>query len=241
MPYVNQPIQNAHFSPFMTREKSDVATRRVIIDLSWPKDASVNLGIDKYAYLATDFNLTFPTVDNITDALKCLGKGAHLYKIDMSHAFRHIKMDPSDYDLLGLRWRDVTFFDTCLPFGTRHGTQIFQCISNTVHCMMCRDGFDVINYVEDFVGSGTLSVTCGAFHLLALLRRLGLDISERKLVAPRTKVTCLGLEIDTVKRKVAIPQDKMQRIVAMVQEWKSKKILFKNTIAVPFGTSLVHV
>ena len=49
-PYVNHPIQNAHFSPFMMCEKSDVAARRVIIVLSWPKDAFVNLGIDKSAY-----------------------------------------------------------------------------------------------------------------------------------------------------------------------------------------------
>ena len=63
-----------------------------------------------------------------------------------------------------------------------------------------------------------------------LLRRLGLDVSERKLVAPSTKVTCLGVEIDTVKHTVAIPQNKMQRIVAMVQEWKSKKYCSKTQL-----------
>ena len=87
-----------------------------------PKDASVNLGIDKSSYLATDFSLTFPTVANITDVLKLHGKGAHLCKIDVSRAFRHVKVDPFDYDLLDLKWHDVTFFDTSLPFGSRNRT-----------------------------------------------------------------------------------------------------------------------
>ena len=80
-----------------------------MIDLSWPRDSSVNLGVDKNLYLATNFVLTFPTVDDITDALNRLGTGAHLYIVDVSRAFRHVKSDPFDYDLLGLKWCDVAF------------------------------------------------------------------------------------------------------------------------------------
>ena len=104
-PYRQHPIDDAHFSPFMTREKSGSDKRRVIIDLSWPKGASVNGGIHKDSYLATDFCLTFPTVDHITQEVKKLGRGCHIYKVDVSRAFRHVKLDPRDYDLSGLRWR----------------------------------------------------------------------------------------------------------------------------------------
>ena len=96
-PYSAHPIAKSHFSPFMTREKSNATNRRVIIDLSWPKDASVNLGVDKNSYLATDFLLNLPTVEHITSQLKTIGRGAHLFKVDVSHAFRHVKIDPSDY------------------------------------------------------------------------------------------------------------------------------------------------
>ena len=66
-PYVQNPIPDCHFSPFMTREKSNSTNRRVIIDLSWPKDYSVNAGVDKNSYLGTDFVLSFPTIDDITE------------------------------------------------------------------------------------------------------------------------------------------------------------------------------
>ena len=46
-PYSTHHIPHGHFSPFMTREKSNAGHRRVIIDLSWSQDAPVNLSIDK--------------------------------------------------------------------------------------------------------------------------------------------------------------------------------------------------
>ena len=114
----------------MSREKPDSSNRCVIIDLSCPLGQSVNSGIDKTSYLDTDFNLVLPTVYHITDRLKTLGRGAHTYKIDISQAFRHIKVDPLDYNLLGLQWHHV--YDICILFGRRYGFQIFERVSDAV-------------------------------------------------------------------------------------------------------------
>ena len=122
------PIENAHNSPFMTRNKPNSDRRRVITDLSWPLGSSVNSGIDKNTFLDDPFMLMFPTVDDITSELKHLGRGTLLYKIDVSRAFRHAKVDPGGYDLRGLDWHHA-YVDTCVPFGTRHGSQIFQLLS----------------------------------------------------------------------------------------------------------------
>ena len=241
-PFGASPIKNLHYSPFMTREKANAAHRRVIIDLSWPKDASVNLGIDKDSYLATNFDLTFPTVDHITDAIKKVGPGAHLFKIDISRAFRHVKIDPFDLDLLGLRWRDITYVDTCLPFGSRHGTQIFQRISDAVRFMMRHDGYDVINYVDDFVGVATLGVARKSYdHLTQLLQRLGLDVSVKKLVSPSTSAICLGVKIDTVAKTIAIPQEKLARINVILADWRQKRFCSKQQLQSLLGNLLyVH-
>ena len=153
-PYSVHPINESDFSPFMTREKANASHRRVIIDLSWPKDASVNLGVDKNSYLATDFLLNLPTVDHITSELKTIGRGAHLFKVDVSRVFRHIKIDPSDYDILGLKWKDLTYFDTCLPFGSRHGTQIFQRLSEAIRHMMHRRGLTSSTTLMILLGLG---------------------------------------------------------------------------------------
>ena len=115
-PFDKHPISSGHCSPFMTRAKPNSDHRHVIINLSWSIGASVNAGIDKTSYLGSTFSLTFPMVDDITRQLKSIGCGALLYKGDVSRAFRHIKIDPGDYDLLGLEWQGV-YVDTELMGG----------------------------------------------------------------------------------------------------------------------------
>ena len=105
-----------HVSPFLTRDKPNSNNRRVILDLSFPPGKSVNAGVSKDKYLGSYFELKYPSVDNIVDSLKQLGPTALLYKIDISRAFRHIRIDPGDLDLLGLRHGEY-FIDGTLPFG----------------------------------------------------------------------------------------------------------------------------
>ena len=220
-PFKQHPIDDTHFSPFMTREKSGSEKRRVIIDLSWPKEASVNDGIHKDSYLATDFCLTFPTVDHITQEF---GKECHIYKVDVSHVFHHVKLDPIYYYLLGLCWRDVTYVDICVPFRSRHGMQIFRRLSDVVHPVMhCKD-FKVIIYVDDCVRVTPPDIARRSYDALhQLMRQLDLDVSPKNLVSPSTSAVCLGTTIDTIDATISIPDEKLNQITAMVQEYSKKQ------------------
>ena len=237
-PFHTDPISKMHFSPFMTREKPNSDTRRVIIDLSWPKGSSVNSGIDKNSYLGSEFALTFPTVDNITQDLRKVGPGAHIFKIDISRAFRHIKLDPADYDLLGLHW-DATYLDTCLPFGTTHGSQIFQRVSDAVRYVMRRQGYRIINYIDDYVGVATPDVARDAYaYLYQLLQKLGFSISAKKLTPPSTQATCLGVMFDSTKGTISIPPEKLQQILRNVTDWVGRKRCTKRQLQSLLGQLL---
>ena len=89
----------------MSRDKQDSENRRIIIDLSWPAEASVNHFTKTNVYLITVYNLPYLTVDNITETLLRLGSQAVIYKIDLSCAFRQLRIDPHDYHLLTLKWQ----------------------------------------------------------------------------------------------------------------------------------------
>ena len=145
------------------------------------KDALVNAGVDKNSYLGTEFVLTFPTIDDVTDQLAQLGPGVHIYKVDISHAFRHLKIDPRDYDLLSL-FLDAQHVYTCLPFGSRHGSQNFQCVSDVVRHALRSHGNDIVNYNNDFIGFGVPDVAHASYDTLCdLLECLGLTISKKKI------------------------------------------------------------
>ena len=221
-PFQTPPIQNLHHSPLMTREKPGAPHRQVIVDLSFPKGRAVNTGVTKDIYLGTPFILTLPSIDKITSTVKKWGRGCLIYKLDISRAFRHIKLDPSDYDLLGIR-HNGHYIDTCLAFGFGSGSALFQRLSDAIRFILTRRNYDVINYIDDVIGVGLPSVTTKAFtDLQALVRQLGLDISVKKLVAPDTCVNCLGVVLDTKRFTISIPDEKLTDIKNICSLWQGK-------------------
>ena len=136
----------------MTREKPNSVNRRVILDLSFPVGQSVNDGVSKDKYLNTYFELNYPSVDSIVHSLKSLGPNALVYKRDISRAFQHIRIDPGDLDLLGLKHEQL-FIDRMLPFGFRDGSISFQHCTGVV-CFIMKDKFKLshlYNYIDDLV------------------------------------------------------------------------------------------
>ena len=162
-----------------------------------------------------EFKLTFPTVDGLTQELVKIGKGAHIFKVDVSRAFRHLSVNPRDYDLLGVNW-GATYIDTRIPFGICHVSQFFQKTSDAVHQHQC---INIINYIDDFLGYGMPGIAHKSFDaLLDVMTRLDLTVSEKKLVPPTTRAVCLRILIDTIQATVAIPPEKLDVIRAMVKE-----------------------
>ena len=100
-----------------------------------------------------------------------------------------------------------------LAFGARYGSQFFQRTSDAVQYIMRRRGFDVIAYIDDYLGFGAPSVAEQSFNTLYnAIRDLGLTISQKKLVRPSTQAVCLGILVNTVEGTLSIPDDKLKQI-----------------------------
>ena len=184
-PFEKKTFFSCHVSPFMSRPKPNSDSRRVTVDFSWPNDESVNYGVDKHGYMGADFALTFPTIDHFTSAWTKLGRGSHIYKIDVSRAFWHLKMDPFDFDSLGIYWNGL-YINTCLPFGSRHESQFCQRTKDEVRYITRQHGYDVINYIDDFLGLTPLVVDPSFCMLYTFITELGLKLSAKNLVRPTT-------------------------------------------------------
>ena len=240
-PFDKYPLP-CHVSPFLTREKPNSTNRRVILDLSFPVGQSVNDGVAKDKYLNTYFHLNYPSVDSIVNSLKSQGPDAMSYKIDISRAFRHIRIDPGDLDLLGLQHQQL-FIDRTLPFGFRHSSVLFQRCTDAVRFIM-RDTFKfpyLYNYIDDLVYTGLPEHIYDSYNTLTrLLQELGLEVSQSKLVAPTSCAVCLGIEINTVDRTLKIPQQKLQEIHNICKKFASKSTVTKNQLQSLLG-SLLYV
>ena len=143
-PYDQPPYGDAtHISPFM----SDSEKRRVIIHLSWPVGASINHFTRPNIYLNTAYKLQYPIVDDITAYLRELGPKALIYKIDLSRAFRLLPIDPSDYNLLCLKWGNRCYSDKFCPFGQRFGSLSCSRLSDFFRYVMYQNNHVIFSYV----------------------------------------------------------------------------------------------
>ena len=157
-PFKSKPF-TLHVSPLMVRDKQDSNKKRTIMDLSWPKGASINASVQKDIYLGKQYVLNYSSIDSITDALCKLGPAAKIYKVDISPAFRQIKIDAMDIDLLGLKFQDQYFIDKSVPFGYQNGSQIFHQCTDAIRFTMQQHGFPhLFNYIDDLIYMGLPSM-----------------------------------------------------------------------------------
>ena len=156
-----------HISLLMTRARQDSDKKRTIMDLSRPPNFSVNAGIKKDIYLNTIYSLHYPSIDNITESLVKLGPAAQLYKIDISRAFHHLKIDPADTDLLGFQVDLHHYIDVSTPFGYCHGSLFFQRYSDAIHHIMTSHDYrSLFNYIDNLIYTGLPSEIQNSYQFL---------------------------------------------------------------------------
>ena len=97
--------------------------------------------------------------------------------------------------------------------------------------MLCNQGAWVINYLDDYIGVSTPDKTESHYlSLLNVLRQVGLPVNEKKVGTPGTKITCLGILIDTKEGILAIPEQKMAEIKKLCKVWLNKKFASKKQV-----------
>ena len=101
----NPFIYGIKISPLNTVPKGDCCERQVILDLSFPKGASINEFISKEFYLDEKIDLVYPRVDDFIELIKQKGQGCLLYKTDLRRAYRQLSYCPSAYNKVALCFR----------------------------------------------------------------------------------------------------------------------------------------
>ena len=139
-----------HYSPLLSRPKEG-DTRRIIVNISFPYGSSVNDNISNNEYDGVDFQLHYPTVDDIMKSVQNLGSEALLLKIDVSRAFRNLRVDPFEYDALGLTWDGKSYIDISIPMGMKTGSALCQRTTDVIHHVMQSKNVRVYNYIDDVI------------------------------------------------------------------------------------------
>ena len=202
---------------------------RLILDLSFPKKHSVNDGIPKSLC-----SLTYITVDDAIDAISKLGPDTLLAKIDIKNAFRLLPVHPADRHLLGMKWRELIYVDTCFPFGLRSAPKLFNILADLLSWIVRVKGVSYsIHYLDDFLTMGPpASPTCqhNLETFIQVCNDLGVPLALEKVEGPTTCLTFLGITLDTYKMEIRLPEEKLIRIRHEIRGWLQKKKATKKQI-----------
>ena len=130
--------------------------------------------------------MKYCSIDNAYTIINKLGPGALLSKIDLKDAFCLIPVQSSDWNLLWICWRQKFYIDTCLTFGLRSPSYLFNRLSSALHWILENNyGIEhLLHYLDEFFTAGPAnSDACekNLHAMLALCEKLNVPIKPSKV------------------------------------------------------------
>ena len=198
---------------------------RIIHDCSRPSGGAVNDLVS--------FEQSFK-YQSLQEAIDIIKPGSYLAKVDLSNAYRVVKIHPSNYSAMGLKWTftghssPTYMVDTRLSFGAKRSPQIFNDLTQAVRRMMADRGLNrVIAYLDDFLCVGDSFQECMSTMrtLMSILRTLGFHINYNKVEGPTKQLVFLGIQLCTNSMTMALPNDKIDDLKHTLNTlMRSKKV-----------------
>ena len=222
-PFADLPFHPCIVNPIGLVAKKEPGQYRLIHHLSYPLNGdSVNLGIPPEMK-----SVRYSTID---DAVKCilfLGPGCLLSKTDIQDSYRLIPIHPSDYPLLAIQYNGMFYVDKCLQMGCASACKIFDTFSSSLR-WIAQHKLGIqhsVHLLDDFlfVQSPELPYNAYLSSFLRVCEEIGVPISHKKTVSCTTKLTFLGIELDTVTMQARLDQEKLNKCISQITLALNKK------------------
>lgn len=228
-PFQRSQFPEVHVSPFGVIPKSDPGKWRLILDLSSPRGHSVNEGIARELC-----SLSYVSVDDIATRVLNLGRGALVAKFDLKAAYKHIPVHPEDRWLWGMEWNGGLYLDAVLSFGLRTAPTIFNAVAEALAFVIRMKGVEGMDhYLDDFTLVGKpRSQQCQRNLQLALAtcEEAGFQVAPEKTEGPTTSLSLLGVELDSDRMELRLPQKKLLKLRDLVEKWRRRKACSKREL-----------
>ena len=227
-PFEQPPFKHFVQSPIGLVPKDKGLKTRLIFHLSYPKKGdSVNSGIPY-----NKCTVKYPEFDWAVKMCLQEGVGCSIGKSDMSSAFRHVPMAKSQWWLLVMKAEHPKtgkiwyFVDKCLPFGSSISCAIFQDISNAIAWIVRhRTKKSNVNYLDDYLFAAALQRLCNIQIevFLRVCKEINFPVALEKTYWGTTRLTFLGLLLNTVRQVICILLDKLLKAIGWIDFFLNKR------------------
>lgn len=219
-PFSISPIGSVPKKPSAGQVQS-VTDIRVIHHLSHPH------GGDSINNNSIDIHVKLSSFDEAMAAVVLHGAGCSLTKLDVKAAYKLVPVRFEDWHLLGFRWRGLYYYERTLPFGLKSSCRQWEVYATALHHTLVKEIKipSVVHYVDDFllVEKSKQDAISHLADTLALCDRLGLPIAHDKTEGPVTRLTFLGIQLDTITMTASLSSVKLLELQQLLLLWQNKR------------------
>ncbi len=150
-PFDSPPFEFSHLAPLMSRIKDQGSKRRIISDLKFPQEISINSYIPSNVYMGSERQHTLPKADDVVSYINTEFKDYWLCTTDLKNAYKHFNCCPSDYPLFTIKWRGRYYFESSIPFGARMSSFLMQSVANAIIDILKKKNIKGYMYLDDLL------------------------------------------------------------------------------------------
>ena len=218
-PFETVPFEFCHTSPLMTREKSTSNKRRVISDMKFPIESSINAYIPKNTILGKTRPHHLPKSDDIITAVDFTYGQYYLYTLDIENAYKNLPVDPLDWPLLTFRWKGKYYIENRLPFGSRNSSVTMQTVASAIIDILKK--FDITSwmYLDDLLvmSKGWAKAQKDVQTVTEIFKKLGLPTVPAKAQGLAQAVTWIGVVFNMADFTISVPETKLDQVIQNIQ------------------------
>ena len=91
---------------------------------------------------------------------------------------------------------------------------------------------------NDFFLCAPVEATCKHWMLTFydILKEIGIPIAHEKTIGPSSRLTYLGIEINTLDQSISLPEDKLSSLLTSLNQWKNKRKCTKRELLSLIGS-----
>jgi hypothetical protein len=196
-------------------------------------------------------------MEHIDDLLNQMGRNWYGLVFDLRAGFHHVLVRPEDRKWLRFMWGGKMYQFRSMPFGPRHSPYYFSkivrefirilrrgCVIQGCTHEHCRfraapQGITIISYVDDFCVAAKSREQLLRIRdeiLVPLMKDMGwIRALEKGAWEPSQIFQFLGLEVNTVKGLVLIPEDKLEKYTSSIERLLRKQQITPRELSAVAG------
>ena len=129
--------------------------------------------------------------------------------------------------MLGMRWNNQIYIDTCLPFGLPSAPKLFNILADLLSWILQSKGvLPVLHYLDDFLTLGPPSTTTCVENLMTIKEvclQLSIPLALDKAEVPSKSSTFLGIVLDTERMEARLPEEKLACVRHQLEMWQKRQ------------------